>query len=60
LVVVRSRKNRWQQKSVMGGPYAEVDSVTSTFAGVKVSEIVISVSLKGYSVLQWITEMAVC
>jgi hypothetical protein len=44
----------------MGGMYAEVDSVTSTFAGVKVSEIVISVSLKAYNVLQWITEMAVC
>ena len=35
----------------MGGTYAEVDSVTSTFAGVKVSDIVISVALKGYTVL---------
>jgi hypothetical protein len=44
----------------MGGTYPKVDSVTSTIAGVKVSEIVISVSLKGYNVLEWITEMAVC
>jgi len=44
----------------MGGTYAEVDSVISTFAGVKVCEIVISVSLTGYNVLQWITEMVVC
>jgi hypothetical protein len=35
----------------MGSTYAEVDSVISTFAGVKVSEILISVSLKGYNVL---------
>jgi hypothetical protein len=31
----------------MGGTYAEVDIVTSTFAGVKVSEIVISMYLNG-------------
>jgi len=43
----------------MDGTYTDVDSVTSTFAGVKVSEILISLSIKGYNV-RWITEMAVC
>jgi hypothetical protein len=43
-----------------GRHYAEVDSVTWNFAGVKVSVIVISVSVKVYNVLRWVTEMAVC
>jgi hypothetical protein len=44
----------------MGDTFAQVDSVTWTFAGVEMSEIVISVSVKAYNVLRWVTEMAVC